>query len=858
MATFYIDFENGTDADGTSVANKRNSLLGISPSAGDTIKVVGSPNPTLVGTASAKMAYGFPHWNKNSFGTITYSTTKGETTISSLDSNLETGDTIQITSNTNGQNINGTWRITSTSTSGTYKIDEFTGTSATTGTGGGWWPSTSKCLYLDSTPIINLASTGQRSSAWTAAANVTCSLDENNSPEWASSGRRTWEHARSDKIVIGTDHGTGLAAYYPITELTGNTYEQISLYGMQASGTRSDGGLSLRLCTNNDGTGSVKTIPINFKSSENGLWRPFVKDFDESLTSDGNIKSVALYVDTDDGAKTIHLSNIIGCKAADQNDSITHFSLIGWNTTADPVWRPIETITALSSGKTRITFPTSTIKAEHVGYYAAGRSAGFAADYSSANIYKRETCKMQDTVLASHTQPVGISSSWGGGTAGNETTIQGGWNSDFTSQNLDHSIVDHKWWYHGCNLSAQHIKFEKMGIARLGHKLAFGGDNQFVDDFISAGSGGRSQYGIHIVGSKKKLILNAYVCCGAYGLYWENGKCIVSNGDNATTADKANYKVGIYGGIGSSNYFMYIGNTSNHLMLDELVLRGCGYFSHSMRFQDSWAGTCYVNNFKQSSQYNGVQTENGKTIDIKNWENKNISNSPLYLYKGAVLNATTFTDVNGSGYKYQPSVDSIRIDGSSIAKFTNGPAITDRRVYALNGVLFSDNDNFTGTYASNPMYIAVGSWHKRNANQVSGAFENVYKNGFIYPNTSIRKTASGYSWKFTTQNSSNATTTDPLSLDLGAIAVNASALVTVKVWTYRTHSDAKGRIKIKANTLIGLAVDQTTETSGNINEWVEITKTFTPTTAGFADISLEGYGGSGQHVYFDDLTITQA
>ena len=208
-------------------------------------------------------------------------------------------------------------------------------------------------MYLDSTPVKALASTGPRTNAWTAASDVTATLDFNASPEWSST-HRNFEHRCSDQIVISANHGTGLAAYYPITSLTSSTYQQISFQICQSSGTYTDG-ISLRLCTGSDGTGSVKTIPINTShQSKSGAWRwkAVVKDFGQALNSSGNINSVALYVDTDNGARTMHISNIIACKASSANDSITHNSLIGFNTTADPFWRTIKSIRDLTDGKT--------------------------------------------------------------------------------------------------------------------------------------------------------------------------------------------------------------------------------------------------------------------------------------------------------------------------------------------------------------------------------------------------------------------------------------------------------------------------------------------------------------------------
>jgi hypothetical protein len=42
------------------------------------------------------------------------------------------------------------------------------------------------------------------------------------------------------------------------------------------------------------------------------------------------------------------------------------------------------------------------------------------------------------------------------------------------------------------------------------------------------------------------------------------------------------------------------------------------------------------------------------------------------------------------------------------------------------------------------------------------------------------------------------------------------------------------------------------------NTWEEVTITFTPSEAGFVEITAEAYGGTTYTGYVDDMTITQA
>ena len=862
MTTYYVDFVAGT-GDGTATNTPARDWNSISPTptGGDTIRVKGSPNPTLIGTANAKMGWGHSMWYSptSAFSNFTCSTTAGETTCdinSSTGGGSMVGETVEIEGNSFDKgNLNGTWKIgamvgSMSGTTATYKIEEFQATSAGTPSGsfGSWWPSTAKVLYLNSTPIKALASTGPRTNAWTAATNVTTTLDHNNNPEWSST-RRNFEHSCSDKIEIGADHGTGLAAYYPITSLTDSQYEQISFQMTQISGTKTDG-ISLRLCTGSDGTGSVKSIPIDFTLiSNNWDWTPFVQDFEEALTSGGNINSVALYVDTDEGARTFHISNVIACKASDQDDSVTHQSIIGWNTAADPMWRTPCSIRDLPDGKTRIEFYASNIRNEPTGYQGSGRTAGFAADYTNANLYKRETIKVNDATINANINGMALNTQ---GTNGNPLTISGGWNSAFDTQNLDHSLLDFKFWRSGISFSYKNDVFiEKLGVARTRSSTFFMyGSRCSADNIILTGL-----KGFYFGGSFYKLKAYGNVFSDGYWLQLASFYALDSSGNNATSADKANFEIHVSGGGSASNDIRV--TSAGNLVFNKLVSRGT-YYNGQGLYWDAGIPT-YIDTLELSSKMYPINYSFGmNTLNIDNIVLKNCARAFGVRSKSA-LNSTTFTySQTDEGFKFQWEGEILNIYDGSKATITNGPTVVDKKLKITDGTLFTENDSITGDYSSSPMAITSGSWHKRTAGGVSGAIENFYGNGLIYPNTTTRHTASGTSWKFATQNFSNASSGDPIKIELGSIAVNASSQVTIGVWCYRTHASIIGRIKVKLNTLIGLSSDVTAVTSGSINTWEQITLNFTPTSSGYVEVVIEAYDGPGYNIYFDDVTATQA
>ena len=97
MATLYVDYENGNDSnDGTSFANRKKTLNSATTasSAGDTIRVMASPDPTLVGNGSvvSRPAHGY----YQSISSVSYSTTTGSTQITINSHGYSNGDTICI------------------------------------------------------------------------------------------------------------------------------------------------------------------------------------------------------------------------------------------------------------------------------------------------------------------------------------------------------------------------------------------------------------------------------------------------------------------------------------------------------------------------------------------------------------------------------------------------------------------------------------------------------------------------------------------------------------------------------------------------------------------------------------------
>lgn len=410
MATFYVDFENGNDANnGTTFANRWKTLTSGATAAriapGDEIRIMGSPAPTSLGQNGV--------WTSQALqGTKNISSSTNATPISITCNShgYSTGDTVVITGHATNTNANGTWEITVTGTN-TFTLDGSVGNGA--GSGGTARLRNNTRVMLTNAVTQNIASTGPGRAAWTTAdaVNVTTSFNTTDFKE----------HNQSDSIAIGAGFTTGLAAYWPTGTLNLSGYQQVSFWIRQTSGTvGAAGAIDLRLCSDTAGVTAVNTISIP-NLAATGRWMPVTVNLATNLGS--SIQSIALYVNTDNGAQTFLFSNIIACKASSAADSLTLTSLIGKNTTGETFWgiQSINGTRVMLDGGVQYQ-PTNTGLR---GYYGTSETV---------TTWKQETIKLGPAATSGTT----LQSLQDSGTDGNPITFSGGWNrTDMSTQTLE-------------------------------------------------------------------------------------------------------------------------------------------------------------------------------------------------------------------------------------------------------------------------------------------------------------------------------------------------------------------------------------------------------------------------------------
>jgi hypothetical protein len=326
----------------------------------DIIRVEASPDPTSIGNAT---------WNgSGSSPTVAISSFTAATPISVTTAaahNLTTGDTVFIEGHS-GTAVNGTWEVTVTGST-TLTLNNSTAGSAG-GTAGTLRKATNCVIRLASALTENIASHGNQGevggrSVWTALTNVT-----------TSANNTTKQGNVSDQIAVGVSFTTGLAAYKSFSAKNLSDYQQLSFWIQQTAGTiGAANSLSLVLCSDSAGATAVNTFNLPALGALNS-WHNITVDLNTNLGA--SIQSVALYVNTDNGAQTFLISNIIACKAKSSADSLTLTSLLGKNTTNES-WQPIQSINGtrvIIDGRVNTSPAVSTVGNFPKGYYGTSET----------------------------------------------------------------------------------------------------------------------------------------------------------------------------------------------------------------------------------------------------------------------------------------------------------------------------------------------------------------------------------------------------------------------------------------------------------------------------------------------------
>lgn len=342
---------------------------------GDTIRIMGSPEPTIVGSGTWSTLIGLGGAGTSNISAATNASPIVLSCSSSMATlNISNGDTVLVTTAGGNTNANGVWEVSGVSGNSCSLVGS--SGNATYTSGGLLRKMTHRVVKLNSAVTANIASYGNRGNGrtiWTQSTNVTTSFNTTDAKEGDV----------SDSIAVGASFTTGKAAYKATGTLNLSGYQQLSFYIKQTAGTVAvSGDVSLRLCSDTIGDTVVHTFNIPGLVALN-QWIPITIDLGSAMNS--SIQSIALYRDVNRGAQTFLLCNILACKAPSSADSLNLQSLISKNI-GDELWYPIMSINdtriVIDAGVNNNTNPISS--ANRGGYYGTTENV---------TTYKRETIK---------------------------------------------------------------------------------------------------------------------------------------------------------------------------------------------------------------------------------------------------------------------------------------------------------------------------------------------------------------------------------------------------------------------------------------------------------------------------------
>ena len=179
--------------------------------------------------------------------------------------------------------------------------------------------------------------------------------------------------------------------------------------------------------------------------------------------------------------------------------------------------------------------------------------------------------------------------------------------------------------------------------------------------------------------------------------------------------------------------------------------------------------------------------------------------------------------------------------------------ITGSSLYDIYSIarLTAKNSSFTSIFYSDlyPQSQLTSDRH----DQTPGS-KTFCQYGTIETNSSVRHTASGYSWKFAP--TSILPKANLLNIPICRVALTANVTATISIWAYKTTSPVIGVLYCEKNQLAGInSLIETETTPATINSWQQLSINVTATESGIIEIRFGVYNDTSL-VYIDDLTVS--
>ena len=718
----------------------------------------------------------------------------------------------------------------------------------------------------DATTLTSGASITAGGSTMTLGAVINDTIDQCESG-WTGTANVTVTHTTTAKqgtnavsISVGTTFTTGLAAFKALPSTLNPTVSGgISFWIRQASGTvGAANSITIKLCSDGVGAVPISVYNIPALSSSTGNWHAMKIP---GAPASG-INSVAFYVNTDNGAQTFLIDNIITYDVA-PND-LTLASMIS---PTNSNWLPIKSIV---SGIVTFDCGTNSVPTE-LGYYDGATNASFAP-------YKLETIK--SAVVAANVAALGNITS--NGTSSSVFTVSGGWNStDMTTQTGATYVDGTAGTGIALSVSGSYLYLSGINVSRFGMGIAPAAGLTCTDSNISAQAIANQTHGLQVSASSSNFQRTTF----SVDLNYNSCVATVNGGPIGYTAGNTtppnNNFIQANNVISNNLYTLYVGapsttSTTDMTACDEtIIIYNARYNQRGLCLPGFTNSLFQILSYKDQigTTYPFLMFGNGGTATTLPVPGGSApKNNQIQLGTIGLTTLTTAISL-GAGQDNEIDFTSATITGTPTNLIlATGAGKTyvigaDLNALGYSVVLKSHELIMVGSTLNYPTKLTLDTYGQFDTSRI--AFQNyagtandcrIYSPvGTVLTDTTT--TVSGRSWKITPVSTANlVTATNPLILPLGEAYVTAGTLVTLTVQVLRAASTQYVKFFVEG----GNAKDpinstpEVTLSGGTAGSWGTMTLTFTPTRAGVAKINIGVYNAPSTSVYVDALTVSQA
>ncbi|HRY32126.1 MAG TPA: hypothetical protein P5531_04070 [Bacteroidales bacterium] len=496
-STFYLDYENGSDAnDGSSWANAWKTITGGATAAriapGDTIRIAKSSDPTSVGTAQWTNTPNTTGGLNAGTKSISAATNASPVQITASTHGYSTGDIVFIYGVVGNTAANGVWIITYVDDNN-FTLDGSTGNGAYT-SGGTARQINSACVKLN-TAVTQRLDLCDFVAPWTAGSDVTVTANT------------TFKKYSIASLSVATASGCTTArqiakcALPSALDLSG--CQQISFWIRNNTTALAAGDLQIRLYDDAACTSLQETLSLPAIASTS-QWVPITINKGSAMYN--GIQGLAIYTTVSMASKQFYFQNFIACKAVGSADSLNLQSLIGKSSSAtNGEFYPIAAI----DGK--IVYLAGYVSQNDQFLY----TRGYCGTTESVTTYKRETIKVSGASQYAAVQAVQDS-----GNAGSYINFEGGYNTGTSSQDgLTFFDGLTSWGYGISNNSTGFVNYENIIAVRYTYGILINGSCSTSSKIgaIACGSGG-----IVFSTTKKQECSIDYCIMNAHGVQINN------------------------------------------------------------------------------------------------------------------------------------------------------------------------------------------------------------------------------------------------------------------------------------------------------------------------------------------------